>query len=133
MFQLVNRSKRIIPSYHKYQLYLHLQALDRRGQARLELKKYTEALADFEEAKKIEPKTVSVEKNISAAKAGMAEAAGGVDKAGAKKAMAEANAEFKKGNYEGALEHYSKVNGANSEQQKKALISLAFAGHEARP
>lgn len=63
-------------------------------------------MEDFEKAKKIEPKTVSVDKNIFAAQAGMA---GGVDKAGAKKAMGEANTEFKKGNYEKAVECYTKV------------------------
>ena len=35
----------------------------------------------------------------------------GADKAGAKKSMAEANAEFKKGNYAVALKHYDKAGG----------------------
>ena len=52
----------------------------------------------------------NVEKNISEAKKKMGESGGGkVDKAGAKKAMGEANAEFKKGNYEGAVTHYTTV------------------------
>ena len=32
----------------------------------------------------------------------------GADKVGAKKSMGEANAEYKKGNYEAALKHYDK-------------------------
>ena len=64
-------------------------------------------MEDFEEAKRIDPKTAAVDKNISLAKAGMGEPA--VDKAGAKKAMGEANTEFKKGNYEKAVECYTKV------------------------
>ena len=88
-------------------IFFSLQALDRRGQARLQLQKFTEALEDFEEAKRIDPKTAAVDKNISSAKAGMGEPA--VDKAGAKKAMGEANTEFKKGNYEKAVECYTKV------------------------
>ena len=63
-------------------IFFSLQALDRRGQARLQLQKFTEALEDFEEAKRIDPKTAAVDKNISLAKAGMGEPA--VDKAGAK-------------------------------------------------
>ena len=74
------------------------------------MKKYKEALEDFEEAKKVDPKTGNVDKNIEEAKKRMGETgAGKEDKAGAKKAMGEANAEFKKGNYEGALTHYTKV------------------------
>ena len=88
-------------------IFFSLQALDRRGQARLQLQKFTEALEDFEEAKRIDPKTAAVDKNISSAKAGMGEPA--VDKAGAKKAMGEANTEFKKGNCEKAVECCTKV------------------------
>ena len=73
------------------------------------MKKYKEALEDFEEAKKVDPKTANVDKNIEEAKKKMGDSGGKVDKAGAKKAMGEANAEFKKGNYDGALKHYTKV------------------------
>ena len=73
------------------------------------MKKYKEALEDFEEAKKVDPKTANVDKNIEEAKKKMGDSGGKVDKAGAKKAMGEANAEFKKGNYEGAVKHYTTV------------------------
>ena len=74
------------------------------------MKKYKEALEDFEEAKKVDPKTANVDKNIEEAKKKMGDSGGEkVDKAGAKKAMGEANAEFKKGNYEGAITHYTTV------------------------
>ena len=43
------------------------QAFDRRGQARMQLQKYKEALEDFEEAKKLEPKTANVDTNIEKA------------------------------------------------------------------
>ena len=50
------------------------------------------------------------EGNIEEAKKKMGDSGGEkVDKAGAKKAMGEANAEFKKGNYEGAITHYTTV------------------------
>ena len=44
------------------------QAFDRRGQARMQLQKYKEALEDFEEAKKLEPKTANVDTNIEKAR-----------------------------------------------------------------
>ena len=47
--------------------------MDRRGQARLQLKNYKEALEDFEAAKAAEPKTPNVDKNIEAANKGMEE------------------------------------------------------------
>ena len=96
------------------------------------MKKYKEALEDFEEAKKVDPKTVNVDKNIEEAKKRMGESGGGkVDKAGAKKAMGEANAEFKKGNYEGALKHYTKV--WQSRQSSEARQIHIFLGDGAGP
>lgn len=50
-----------------------LQALDRRGQARVQLKKYKEALEDFEAAKKADPKIANVDKNIENVKQKMSE------------------------------------------------------------
>lgn len=47
--------------------YFFNQAFDRRGQARMQLQKYKEALEDFEEAKKLEPKTPNVDTNIGKA------------------------------------------------------------------
>ena len=50
------------------------QALDRRGQARLQLGKYEEAIEDFENAKKADPKlAASIDKNIAQAKTKMEE------------------------------------------------------------
>ena len=50
-----------------------MQALDRRGQARVQLKKYKEALEDFEAAKKADPKIANVDKNIENVKQKMSE------------------------------------------------------------
>ena len=50
-----------------------LQALDRRGQARVQLKKYKEALEDFEAAKKADPKIANVDRNIENVKQKMSE------------------------------------------------------------
>ena len=51
----------------------HAKALDRRGQARLALNKFSQALVDFESAKHIDPKTKNVDKNIEVAKSKMSE------------------------------------------------------------
>ena len=56
-------------------IFCLLQAFDRRGQARIQLGKYKEALEDFENSKKIEPKIPNIDKNIEEAKKKMAEAA----------------------------------------------------------
>ena len=50
-----------------------MQAFDRRGQARLHLAKYQEALSDFQSAKTHDPKTKNVDNNIEEAKKKMSE------------------------------------------------------------
>ncbi len=50
-----------------------LKALDRRGQARTQLKNYKGALEDFEAAKKADPKTAKVDENIANVKKKMSE------------------------------------------------------------
>ena len=57
----------------KFKVISHLQALDRRGQARIQLKNYKGALEDFEAAKKADPKTAKVDENIANAKKKMSE------------------------------------------------------------
>merc|ERR1719474_1540136 len=51
----------------------YAKAFDRRGQARVELKRYKEANEDFIKAKEYDPKTKNVDKNIEETKKKMEE------------------------------------------------------------
>ena len=88
-----------------------LQALDRRGQARVQLKKYKEALEDFESAKKADPKIANVDKNIENVKQKMSEEE--------KSAAAAAAAEEKKEEETKEEEKPAEENGEKTQQEEK--------------
>ena len=88
-----------------------MQALDRRGQARVQLKKYKEALEDFEAAKKADPKIANVDKNIETVKQKMSEEE--------KSAAAAAAAEEKKEEETKEEEKPTEEDGGKTQQEEK--------------
>ena len=96
-------------------MFCLLQALDRRGQARLQLGKYKEALEDFESAKKADPKTANADKNIATAKQKMSEESKTEDKP-AEEADNKAEEEAKA---KAAEEEEAKKKTAEEEEAKK--------------
>ena len=91
-----------------------LQALDRRGQARVQLKKYKEALEDFEAAKKADPKIANVDKNIENVKQKMSE-----EEKSAAAAAAAAAAEVKKEEETKEEEKPNEEDGGKTQQEEK--------------
>ena len=92
------------------------QALDRRGQARLGLKNFKEALEDFEAAKKADPKTANVDKNIETAEKKMSSEAKTEDK------KDKVTKEEKKEETEGSIEGKKVEEKVESEHNKEDLV-----------
>lgn len=77
---------------------------DRRAQARVGLKRYKSALADFKKAKELDPKTKNVDKNITETEKKMADAEAAEKKAEEEKVEEKATDEISKDPEEGKTE-----------------------------